>query len=213
MIIKTFPMGLIGTNAYLLINDEDGSNEAVVIDLGGDFEVVKDELEKHNAELKYILNTHGHFDHIFGERDAQEIVDLPVYVHENDKYLVENLPKQLERFGFSENVEAPKNIKTLTENDTFKIGNKEIKVIHTPGHTPGSVCFLLGNSLFSGDTLFYTSIGRTDFEGGSFAQIGDSIKNKLFTLDDSIDVYPGHDTKTTIGYEKKYNCYFGSQRM
>ena len=208
MIIKTFPLGLIGTNSYLLI-DED-SKEAVIIDLGGDYHAIKDELEKNNASLKYILNTHGHFDHILGERDAQEVFDIPVYVHEEDKYLVENLPKQLERFGFAANTQPPKNIKTFTEKDIFKIGDKEIKVIHTPGHTPGSVCFLVGKQLFSGDTLFYTSVGRTDFEGGSFAQLSNSIKEKLFKLDDDIDVYPGHDSKTNIGYEKKYNCYFGS---
>lgn len=210
MIIKTFPLGLIGTNAYLLIDEN--TKEAVLIDLGGDFQVIKDELEKHNANLKYILNTHGHFDHILGERDAQDIVDIPVYVHENDKYLVENLPKQLERFGFEVNAQPPKNIKTFTDKDIFKIGDNEIKVIHTPGHTPGSVCFLIGKTLFSGDTLFYTSVGRTDFEGGSFEQLADSITNKLFKLENDIDVYPGHDTKTTIGYEKRYNCYFGSER-
>ena len=208
MIIKTFPLGLIGTNSYILI-DED-SKEAVLIDLGGDYHAIKDELEKNNASLKYILNTHGHFDHILGERNAQEVFDIPVYVHEEDKYLVENLPKQLERFGFAANAQPPKNIKTFTEKDIFKIGDKEIKVIHTPGHTPGSVCFLVGKQLFSGDTLFYTSVGRTDFEGGSFAQLSNSIKEKLFKLDDDIDVYPGHDSKTNIGYEKKYNCYFGS---
>ena len=179
-------MGLIGTNAYLLI-DED-SKEAAVIDLGGDFTPVKNEIEKQGAKLKYILNT-----------------------HEEDKYLAQNLPKQLERFGFVQNVEAPCDLHTFTDKDTFSLGKNEIKVIHTPGHTPGSVCFLVGKHLFSGDTLFYTSVGRTDFEGGSFAQLSNSIKEKLFKLEDDIDVYPGHDSKTSIGYEKKYNCYFGSQ--
>ena len=211
MILKTFPLGLIGANSYLLIDEE--SKEAILIDLGGDFTQIKNELEKNNVTLKFILNTHGHFDHIMGERDAQNIVDVPVFVHENDKNMVENLPKQLERFGFVQNAESPKNIKTFTENDTFKLGDKEIKVIHTPGHTPGSVCFLIDKSLFSGDTLFYTSVGRTDFEGGSFKELSNSIKEKLFKLDDDITVYPGHDTKTSIGYEKKYNCYFGSDNF
>lgn len=211
MILKTFPLGLIGANSYLLIDEE--SKEAILIDLGGDFTQIKNELEKNNATLKFILNTHGHFDHIMGEREAQNIIDVPVFVHENDKNLVENLPKQLERFGFVQNAESPKNIKTFTENDTFKLGDKEIKVIHTPGHTPGSVCFLIDKNLFSGDTLFYTSVGRTDFEGGSFKELSNSIKEKLFKLDDDITVYPGHDTKTSIGYEKKYNCYFGSDNF
>lgn len=209
MIIKTFPMGLIGTNAYLLIDEI--SKEAAVIDIGGDFSEISEEIEKSKANLKYILNTHGHFDHILGEKDVQEATGLPVYVHESDKYLVENLPEQLKRFGFVNNVLPPENIKTFTEKDIFKLGNEEIKVIHTPGHTPGSSCFLVGKNLFSGDTLFHASIGRTDFEGGSFAQISNSIKEKLFKLDDDIDVYPGHDSKTTIGYEKQYNCYFGSK--
>ena len=211
MIIKTFPLGLIGTNAYLLIDET--AKEAVIIDLGGDYREIFDEIENYNAKLQYILNTPGHFDHILGEKEAQEICNAPVYIHENDKILLENLPKQLERFGFVNNAQPPDNVKTFTEKNIFKIGNNEIKVIHTPGHTPGSVCFLIGKNLFSGDTLFYTSVGRTDFEGGSFAQLSSSITEKLFKLDDDITVYPGHDTKTTIGYEKKYNCYFGQNNQ
>lgn len=209
MIIKTFPLGLIGANAYLLIDE--ASKEAAIIDLGGDYHAIFDEIENYGAKLKYILNTHGHFDHIMGEYDAQKEFDVPVYIHENDLYLAQNLPLQLERFGFVNNQESPENIQTFTEKDVFKLGDTEIKVIHTPGHTPGSVCFLTGSSLFSGDTLFYTSVGRTDFEGGSFAQLSNSIKEKLFKLDDNVDVYPGHDSKTSIGYEKKYNCYFGQK--
>ena len=119
MIIKTFPMGLIGTNAYLLIDEI--SKEAAVIDIGGDFSEISEEIEKSKANLKYILNTHGHFDHILGEKDVQEATGLPVYVHESDKYLVENLPEQLKRFGFVNNVLPPENIKTFTEKDIFKL--------------------------------------------------------------------------------------------
>ena len=211
MIIKTFPMGMISANAYLLIDEH--SKEAAIIDVGGDFSILKDELEHHNANLKFILNTHGHFDHILGESEMQKEFDVPVYIHKDDEALFRNLPKQLELFGFVSNALPADNVKTFIDGDVFKLGEIEIKVIHTPGHTPGSVCFLVDNNLFSGDTLFYTSIGRTDFEGGSFQQISNSILNKLFNLDESITVYPGHDSKTSIGYEKKYNCYFGSERM
>jgi len=209
MIVKTFPLGMINTNAYLLIDEK--SKEALIIDLGGNHQIILDELQKHKAKLKFIINTHGHFDHVLGEREAQDELNIDVYVHEADKMMVEKLPLQLQKFGFESNANAPSNIKTFTEKDVFKLGDYEVKVIHTPGHTPGSVCFLVENNLFSGDTLFYTSVGRTDFEGGSFEQLSSSIKNKLFTLDDNITVYPGHDCKTTIGYEKKYNCYFGSE--
>lgn len=211
MIIKTFPMGMISANAYLLIDEE--SKEAGVIDIGGDFSVLKDELQNYNANLKFILNTHGHFDHILGEYEMQKEFNIPAYIHKDDAYLFKNLQKQLETFGFVSNTLPAENVKTFVDNDVFMLGKTEIKAIHTPGHTPGSVCFLVNENLFSGDTLFYTSIGRTDFEGGSFQQISNSILNKLFTLDENITVYPGHDNKTTIGYEKKYNCYFGSERI
>lgn len=206
MIIKTIPNGILQANTYVLIDEE--TREAAIIDSGGEFEIINDALEKYSAKLKYILNTHAHFDHVMGEKEAQERTGLPVYVHEDDKILLENLKRQAAFFRIGE-AEAPENIKTFDENTVFKLGNQEIKVIHTPGHTPGSVCFLVGDALISGDTLFYGSIGRTDFEGGSFAQISDSIQNKLFKLDENITVYPGHDAQTTIGYEKKYNSPFG----
>lgn len=207
MIIKTIPNGVLSANTYILIDEE--SKEAAIIDSGGEFEIINDELQKYNAKLKYILNTHAHFDHVLGEKEAQDRTGITVYVHEEDKYLLENLPKQISLYGFGEG-EPPEKIETFNEDTVFNLGNQEIKVIHTPGHTRGSVCFLTGKSLISGDTLFYGSIGRTDLEGGSFAQIRDSIVNKLFKLDENIDVYPGHDIKTTIGYEKKYNSPFGS---
>ena len=206
MIIKTIPNGILQANTYVLIDEE--TKEAAIIDSGGEFEIINDALEKYGAKLKYILNTHAHFDHVMGEKEAQERTGLPVYVHEDDKILLENLKRQAAFFRIGE-AEAPENIKTFDENTVFKLGNQEIKVIHTPGHTPGSVCFLVGDALISGDTLFYGSIGRTDFEGGSFAQISDSIQNKLFKLAENITVYPGHDAQTTIGYEKKYNSPFG----
>ena len=209
MIIKTFPLGLIGTNAYLLIDEE--TKEAIVIDLGGDFGVIQKELEKYGANLKYILNTHGHFDHIIEEKDIQDRTGVPVYIHEDDKFLLQNLTVQTAALGIPD-VLPPKDVITFNENSILKLGNKTIKIIHTPGHTQGSCCFLIEDNLFSGDTLFYGSVGRTDLAGGNFKQLQHSIVNILFQLNDNINVYPGHDAKTTIGYEKKYNSPFGSQR-
>lgn len=207
MIIKTFPTGIFSENTYLLIDEE--SKEAVVIDCGGSFEIVLDEIQKYGATLKYILNTHGHFDHILGEREAQEMTNVPVYIHKEDLPLLENFAQQALYFGLAES-EPPKEVLTFDENTTFNIGDTPIKVIHTPGHSKGSCSFLVDNNLFSGDTLFYCSVGRTDLFGGNFTELENSIKNKLFKLDDNVDVYPGHDAKTTIGYEKKYNSQFGS---
>ena len=124
MIIERFQLGLIATNAYLLI-DED-TKDAVVIDLGGDFSKVKEKIDAYGADLKYILNTHGHFDHILGENDAQNVVDVPVYIHEADKIMVENLPKQLERFGFVNNTLPPNNVKTFTEKDFIRLLAEQI---------------------------------------------------------------------------------------
>lgn len=206
MIIKTVPNGILQANTYVLI-DED-SKDAAVVDSGGEFEIINDVLQKYGANLKYILNTHAHFDHVLGEKEAQDITGVPVYIHEDDKQLLEGLKRQAAFFRIGD-AEPPTEIVTFNENTVFKLGNQVIKVIHTPGHTRGSVCFLFGDDLISGDTLFYGSIGRTDLEGGNFAQISDSILNKLFKLDENITVHPGHDAQTTIGYEKKYNSPFG----
>ncbi len=208
MIIKAIPNGVLSANTYVLVDEN--TREAAIIDCGGEFEIIKDELSKHNAKLKYILNTHGHFDHVLGENDAQKQTGLPVYIHKDDEYLLKNLAKQISLYGFGGG-EPPEKIITFDEDTVFTLGKQNLEVIHTPGHTKGSVCFLTGKNLISGDTLFYGSIGRTDLEGGSFAQIQNSIVNKLFKLDDDVTVYPGHDAKTTIGYEKKYNMPFGSQ--
>lgn len=209
MIIKIFPTGIFGENTYLLADEE--TKEAIIIDGGSNFDIINDEIEKQNATLKYILNTHAHFDHIIEEKDIQDRTGVPVYVHEDDKFLLENLKVQTAALGIPE-VEPPKNVITFNENSDLKIGNKKIKIIHTPGHTQGSCCFLIDDNLFSGDTLFYGSVGRTDLAGGDFKQLQNSIVNKLFKLDERINVYPGHDAKTTIGYEKKYNSPFGSEK-
>ena len=209
MIIKIFPTGIFGENTYLLVDEE--TKDAIIIDGGSNFDIINDEIEKQNANLKYVLNTHGHFDHIVEEKDIQDRTGVPVYVHEDDRFLFESLSVQTAALGIPD-VQPAEKVTTFNENSDLRLGNKKIKIIHTPGHTQGSCCFLIDNELFSGDSLFYGSVGRTDLAGGNFKQLQNSIVNKLFKLDDNINVYPGHDTRTTIGYEKKYNSPFGSEK-
>ena len=171
MILKTFPLGMINTNSYLLIDEE--SKEAIIIDLGGDCQVIADEIEHYNAKLKYILNTHGHFDHVLGEKDAQDKFGVDVYIHEADKLMVENLPLQLKIFGMMSNAESPANLKTFTEQDIFKIGNKEIKVINQILEAPQKpfVAILGGAKIKDKIPVIENLIGKADtiLVGGGMA--------------------------------------------
>ena len=202
MIVKKFLTGIFQVNTYLIADEE--TKEAVLIDLGGNFDSVYKEIQKDGLNLKYILNTHGHFDHISGEKEAQDKANIPVYIHENDKFLVDSLEMALVSHGFPV-VKPPEITGYIDESSYLKIGNIPIKVIETPGHSKGSVCFLAQNSLFSGDTLFLESIGRTDLIGGDFEEIKNSVLNKLLTLPEDTIVYPGHDDSTTIARERVYN--------
>ena len=203
MIIKTFIEPPIENNNYLVI-DED-SKEAVLIDCSGYvLENIKPVLKEYNAKLKYILLTHGHFDHITG-LDIEH--DTDVYMHSGDNDWVEQLNEYLPMVGLP-TMDIPKIDKNINNDDVLKFGDKEIKVIHTPGHTQGGVCFLIENNLFSGDTIFRESIGRCDLPGGDFDQIIQSIEDYIFTLPEEIVIYPGHGSKTTVAWEKEHNSYF-----
>lgn len=204
MIIKQFKLGALENNNFLLIDEE--SKEAVLIDCtqeDGDIEKV---LLENNAKLKFILLTHGHFDHVLGVNYFKNKYNCQVLLHEDDKQLVENMPEFARNFGLPP-VEIQKIDEYLKDGDIIKFGKNEVKVIHTPGHSKGCVCYLINEDLFSGDTLFYECIGRTDLPGGSFKQIVSSIKEKLFVLDDNVKVYPGHGYLSTIGHEKANNQF------
>lgn len=206
MIIKTLRAGAFESNNYLVICDK--TNDAVLIDAGGDYEATMLEVKRAKANLKKVFYTHAHLDHISGDYDLKKNTDIKNYLHTDDKFLVEMFKQQLNMFGMPD-VEAPI-IDTYIENgQILTVGELEFKVIHTPGHSPGSVCYLINETLFSGDTLFGDSVGRTDLPGGSFEQLENSIVNNLFVLDDNIKVYPGHGNSTTIGHEKENNPFFG----
>lgn len=206
MIIKVFHTGILQVNTYLLIDEK--TKEAVIIDLGGDFERINQVIKENDANLKFIINTHGHFDHIMGDLAVQEAeVTVPVYMHIGDQWHADHIGASLKRWGVMDDHPPIKIAEYIDENKKLQIGDIPIKIIHTPGHSQGGLCYLIENNLFSGDTLFNESIGRTDFEDGDYDTLIKSIKEKLLPLDESTIVYPGHGPSTTIEHEKKHNSF------
>lgn len=203
MKITTFVKGPIDANNYLLVDEE--TNEAVLIDCSSAEESYINEIKQSGVNLKYILLTHGHFDHVLGVDKFKKVFGTDVYVSKEDLSQVKLVPDMMRMFAGMVPVNISDINNFVADGDEFFIGKTKIKAIATPGHTQGGICYFTGNSLFSGDTLFQGSVGRCDLLDGDFKQITESIKNKLFSLPDDVVVYPGHGPKTSIGYEKKYN--------
>lgn len=203
MIIQQFIAGQLENNMYLIMDEN--TKKAVLIDASALIPKIPETVKELGADVEYILLTHGHFDHIMGLNDLKKALDAKAAICKDDLIISDNINEFIRLFGgLSESV-PPVYEKFVEDGDILTVGNMRIKVIHTPGHTEGGVCYLIDDKLFSGDTLFRESVGRTDLFGGSFEKLVDSIKNKLFKLDDNITVYPGHGPATTIGHEKKYN--------
>ncbi len=197
MIIKPIIAGIYEEVAYIVM-DED-TKDAFIVDPGGNGELIEAEVKALDADIKYILITHGHFDHVGAVEYIADKFNVPFYISKEDE---EWISKDNYVFGNLRKADG-----YLSEGDSLKIGNKDVKVISTPGHTPGGLCFLVGKDLFTGDTLFRGSVGRTDFPGGNSADLISSIKEKLVPLEDDIRVYPGHGDSSTIGFEKEINPY------
>lgn len=213
--IDSVVVGPIQCNCYIL--SESVSGKAYVIDPGAESKELLSFLQKKKIKLQAVLITHAHIDHVGGIEMLNREIPAPVYYHTGDRFLYENVAMQAQLFGVSPRdlqAEQPRvGDSTLQDRQRFALDEGEIHVIHTPGHTPGSSCFhAIGEStaVFTGDTLFQGSIGRTDLWGGSFEQIMESIKTKLLSLDDRVPVFPGHGESTTIGEERRQNPFLRS---
>ncbi|KAJ49451.1 glyoxylase-like metal-dependent hydrolase (beta-lactamase superfamily II) [Clostridium tetanomorphum] len=200
MKIKRIPVGVYAANCYIVM-DED-TKEGIVIDPGSEALVIEEQIKKMGVNVKYIFVTHGHIDHTGAVAELKKALNAPVCISEQDDNFIVN---RAYMFGNPENCGKADII--IREGDIFNIGNMKLKCIETPGHTLGGMCFIIDNIVFTGDTLFEGSIGRTDFDGGDFETIINSIKTKLITLSEDTIVLPGHGDQTTIKNEKVYNPF------
>ncbi|MBK5274483.1 MAG: MBL fold metallo-hydrolase [Desulfuromonadales bacterium] len=207
MIFETLEVGPLGVNCFIL--GCAATREGVVIDPGGDVGKIADIVRKHDLKIRYIINTHGHFDHVGGNLQAVRAFGARLLIHESDAAMLGRAAEVAQMYGMpGENSPAPDSF--LLDDMNIVFGSHRMKVLHTPGHTPGGCCLYLEaeNKVITGDTLFVDSIGRTDLPGGSQEQLLQSIRSKLFTLPDGVTAYPGHGPHTTIGHEKRNNPYF-----
>jgi hydroxyacylglutathione hydrolase len=210
---ESFPVGLLGCNCSIVADPD--TKHAIVVDPGDQAPDILARLAQRGMEAVKLVHTHAHFDHVLGTRAVAEQTGAEVLLHAGDRWLYENIDMQARAFGipWPPTTMAPIT-RELVDGDVLPFGRREARVLHTPGHTPGSLCFFVERTgetpvLFSGDTLFRRSVGRTDLWGGSAEQLVASIRDQLFALPDDTIVVPGHGPPTTIGAERESNPVVG----
>lgn len=206
MIIEPHVVGPLQVNSFIVGCEV--SKEAVVVDPGEEGERIFSRLVALGLQLKMIINTHGHFDHIGANRLLVEKSGAELLIHSADAELLPKAKEHGRKYGLDVQL-SPSATRLLQGGEILNVGTLQIQVIATPGHTPGGISLLIGDHLFSGDTLFADSVGRTDLPGGDHESLVASIRKKLFVLPDTTIVHPGHGPDTTIGREKRMNPYVG----
>jgi glyoxylase-like metal-dependent hydrolase (beta-lactamase superfamily II) len=204
MAIRRYSLGPMDNNTYLIVDE--ATNEAALVDPSFDSESILPDLRAGDCYLRYILNTHAHFDHIIGNAYYAEATGAPIALHRSDLELLRALPEQGRMFGFSV-TPSPEPTIFLEDDMTLMLGETPIRVLFTPGHAPGHVTFVIDDVAIVGDCLFHGSIGRTDLPGASLQTLMHSIRTRLLTLPDETQVLPGHGALTTIGTERQTNPY------
>mgnify|MGYP001165925017 CR=1 FL=1 len=184
------------------------SDVAAVLDVGFEPEAAIREVRTHGYRVRWLLSTHAHYDHVAGMREVQNACGGEYHVHPADRPLLALLSQQGAMFGFPP-AAPPADVHDLADGQRIVLGEETLEVIHTPGHSPGGVCFHWNGDLWAGDTLFAGSVGRTDLPGASFSQLAHAIRERLFPLGDAIRVHPGHGAPTTIGEERRHNPFVG----
>jgi hydroxyacylglutathione hydrolase len=206
MQIVTYSNGPFQVNSYLVYDSS--ARSGIIIDPGSEIEDLCALIERDRIQLNAILCTHGHIDHVAGVNEVKAKFGIPLWMNRGDDELLATLPQQARMFG----VKSPGSVLIdyeLSSVGTVEIGGMQIILLHTPGHSRGSLSFVIGDAVFSGDTLFNFSIGRTDLPGGNYEDLITAIEDKLFGLPDKTRVYSGHGPETTIGKEKEFNPFFG----
>ena len=210
MFVKQMQVSSMAVFAYIVGDPITG--DALVIDPADNIKGIIAEAQKNNLRINYIVNTHGHVDHISGNTEMQKATGAKIIVHPDDAMMLTSTPAMiLKMFGAKSSPPADILVK---DGDVISVGNVELKVIHTPGHSPGGICLYSPGYVFTGDTLFVEAVGRTDLPGGSWQALYQGVKEKLFALPEDTRVMPGHNygrmPSSTIGHEKKYNPFFNN---
>lgn len=207
--VHTLVVGRLQTNCYILTS----KGEAIVVDPGDEAPRILRYLNDLKAKLKTMVATHTHFDHVLGVTELKTQTGAPFLIHKEDLGILEAMQERVRTF-FGLKVPAPPKVDGfLKDGASLKFGDEKLKVLHTPGHSPGSISLVGGGYVFTGDALFNQSIGRTDLPGGDFETLIRSIRTKLFSLDNTTMVYPGHGPETSIGDEKLANPFVGRMAL